>query len=240
MTRDATLISLQNATAPYPAKANPLTTTQFPYALHALPATLDTEWDSPSFAPYRDAFPAEHRASPEAFSAHVQDLMSRDLKIPYLKSLQGYLWLRGYESGALRCPLFPDVYPALASWHRASIPTIIYSSGSVPAQRLLFQYTNAAPNADLRGLITDYFDTVNAGMKVDKESYAKIAQTKKEVVVSKWLFLSDNVKEVEAARAAGMQALIVVREGNAPLSKEEREKNVVVESFDEICVKGIE
>ena len=165
--------------------------------------------------------------------------MSRDLKIPYLKSLQGYLWLRGYESGELRCPLFPDVHPALVSWHKASIPIIIYSSGSVPAQKLLFQYTDSTPDADLRGLITNYFDTVNAGTKAEKESYDKIAKTRKEAV-SKWLFLSDNVKEVDASREAGMQALVVVREGNSPLSKEDKEKHVVVESFDEICIKGVE
>jgi enolase-phosphatase E1 len=163
--------------------------------------------------------------------------MSRDLKIPYLKSLQGYLWLRGYESGEIRCPLFPDIHPALVSWHKASIPIIIYSSGSVPAQKLLFQYTNSVPDANLRGLISDYFDTVNAGMKMEKASYEKIAKTRKEVV-GKWLFLSDNVKEVEAAKEAGMQAFVVMRNGNAPLSKEDREKNIVVESFYEIRIKG--
>ena len=45
--------------------------------------------------------------------------MARDLKIPYLKALQGYLWTRDYEEGALVCPLFPDVEPKLKEWHSA-------------------------------------------------------------------------------------------------------------------------
>lgn len=159
--------------------------------------------------------------------------MSQDLKIPYLKSLQGYLWLKGYESGALRCPLFPDVHHKLQYWHEASIPIIIYSSGSVPAQKLLFQYTNATPDADLRPLISDYFDTVNAGPKTEQASYKKIATTRKEDI-GRWLFLSDNVKEVDAAKEAGMQSWVVFRDGNPHLSPNEREGQIVIESFDEI------
>jgi enolase-phosphatase E1 len=158
--------------------------------------------------------------------------MAQDLKIPYLKSLQGYLWLQGYQNGDLRCPLFPDVEPKLQSWHKASIPTIIYSSGSVPAQKLLFQYTNSTP-ADLRPLIADYFDTVNAGPKTEKSSYEKIARTRGEDV-GEWLFLSDNVKEVDAATGAGMRAWVVFRDGNPHLSLSDRLGKVVIESFDEI------
>lgn len=164
--------------------------------------------------------------------------MSQDLKIPYLKSLQGYLWLQGYESGALRCPLFPDVHPSLLRWHNASISIIIYSSGSVPAQKLLFQYTNSTPDPDLRPLIEGYFDTVNAGPKTEKESYEKIAGTRGEDVGT-WLFLSDNVKEVNAAKEAGMRSFVVVREGNGPLSEEEKQGNVLVESFEEVVIKGV-
>ena len=115
------------------------------------------------------------------------------------------------------------------------IPIIIYSSGSVPAQKLLFQYTNSTSEADLRPLLTDYFDTVNAGPKTEKASYEKIAATRKEDV-SKWLFLSDNVKEVKAAKEAGMQSYVVVRKGNPPLSADEKEGQTVIESFDDIKI----
>jgi enolase-phosphatase E1 len=163
--------------------------------------------------------------------------MSQDRKVSYLKSLQGYLWLKGYESGDLKCPLFPDVYPAMQAWHNASVPIVIYSSGSVPAQKLLFQYTNSSPDPDLRPLISDYFDTVNAGPKTEKVSYEKIAKTRKEAI-GQWLFLSDNLKEVEAAKAAGMQSLVVFREGNAPLSDKDRQGHGVIESFNELRTDG--
>lgn len=224
---------------------------QFPYALSALPTTLEQEWSSPSFARYRDAFPPEHAGSPAALEAHVRDLMSRDVKIAYLKSLQGYLWENGYASGALKAPLFPDVVPRIRQWaatrststsegagddagseEKGSV--MIYSSGSVPAQKLLFKYTNTADEPDLTGYLADYFDTVNAGPKQEAASYTRIAAAHPEVPVGRWLFLSDNVREVEAALEAGMQSYVVVRPGNAPLTPEEEARHRVVRSFEEI------
>lgn len=64
-------------------------TTQFPYALKALPSVLAEKWDDPDFKPYRDAFPEETHKSPEALEAHVKDLTERDVKVAYLKNLQG-------------------------------------------------------------------------------------------------------------------------------------------------------
>ncbi len=104
------------------------------------------------------------------------------------------------------------------------------------AQKLLFQYTDSKPDADLRHLISGYFDTVNAGMKKDARSYEKIAASRKDDI-GKWLFLSDRVEEVEAAKEAGMQSLVVVREGNPPLTEEETRKHSLIASFDEIRIE---
>lgn len=205
----------------------------FPYALQALPGTLSSQWDSPEFAPYRNAFPPEHAASQTAFVEHVQDLMSRDVKISYLKSLQGYLWETGYRSGQLKAPLFPDVGPKFAAWTAEGVPIIIYSSGSVPAQKLLFAHTNAEPS-DLTPVIADYFDTVNAGPKTEAASYEKIASKHPEHPPKEWLFLSDNVNEVEAAKQAGMQSFIVERPGNAALSDDARKLHTVIKSFGDL------
>lgn len=142
--------------------------------------------------------------------------MAADVKAPYLKALQGYLWEDGYESGKLRAPVFDDVGPALTSWHAAGLTIIIYSSGSVPAQKLFFAHTTAKPS-DLSPLVTDWFDTVNAGPKTERASYAKIASNYPDIPPSRWLFLSDNLKEVHAARDAGMQSLPVTRPGNPPV-----------------------
>jgi enolase-phosphatase E1 len=182
----------------------------------------------------------------------VRDLMARDVKIAYLKALQGYLWEAGYASGALRAPLFADVAPKVREWTSSSSSSspdpdaqgggggagagakvMIYSSGSVPAQKLLFRHTNGEP-ADLTGAITDYFDTVNAGPKTERASYERIAAKYPEVPVAEWLFLSDNVREVEAAREAGMRACVVQRPGNAELAEDVRGRLEVVESFEEL------
>ncbi|KAB5570343.1 acireductone synthase-like protein [Coniochaeta sp. 2T2.1] len=207
----------------------------FPYALQALPETLRTKWDSPEFTQYRNAFPAEHSGSRDAFAAHVGDLMSRDVKISYLKSLQGYLWENGYKTGELRSPLFPDVAPKFKSWtEREGKRIVIYSSGSVAAQKLLFRHTNGEP-ADLTPLIADYFDTVNAGFKAEPSSYEKImSRHPVSEGPAAWLFLSDNVKEVEAAKAAGMQSFVVQRPGNAPLPEDVEKTHRVIYDFNEL------
>lgn len=209
----------------------------FPYALTSLEQLLATPsgWDSAAFTPYRDAFPPEHRSSPSILLSHVRDLITCDVKIAYLKNLQGWLWIRGYESGALKCPLFPDVFPAFKRWSEAGIKIEIYSSGSVPAQKLLFQYTT---DGDLRPLVGGWFDTVNAGMKMEKSSYEKIAATR-EYAVGGWLFLSDRVEEVEAAKEAGMRSRVVVREGNVPVGATELERHEAVRGFEEFKVNGV-
>jgi enolase-phosphatase E1 len=88
-------------------------------------------------------------------------------------------------------------------------------------------------------LLADYFDTVNAGPKTEAASYEKIAATRPGVEMRGWLFLSDNPREVSAAKEAGMQAFVVVREGNAPLSEEDRKAHAVVESFDQVKIRGV-
>ena len=50
------------------------------------------------------------------------------------------------------------------------------------------------------------------------------------------LFLSDNVKEVEAALAAGMKSLVVDRPGNAVLSEEDKKRFEVVDTFEKISL----
>ncbi|KAF2836908.1 2,3-diketo-5-methylthio-1-phosphopentane phosphatase [Patellaria atrata CBS 101060] len=221
--------------------------TLFPYALEALPKLLSEKWDDPEFKKYREDFPDEAKVSPEAFQAHVQDITKKDIKVAYLKNLQGHLFRTGYETSAFSTPLFPDVIPALKTWS-AHKDLAIFSSGSVDAQKLFLAYvaedvvtdgasTKPAPGSktvDLNGLFDGrLFDTVNAGSKVERESYVKIAKAlkRKEEEV---LFLSDNVNEVRAALHAGLDAAVVNRPGNAPLSMEDENDLLVIESLDEI------
>lgn len=80
---------------------------------------------------------------------------------------------------------------------------------------------------------------MNAGPKNEPSSYARIAATKPDLQISAWLFLSDNPREVTAAKDAGMQSFVVVREGNAPLTQEEKTLGVV-SSFEDVRIRGLQ
>ncbi|KAI1008071.1 hypothetical protein K3495_g146 [Podosphaera aphanis] len=194
----------------------------YPFALDALSLNIDRLWTAPDFQPYLTAFAPACRTEPITFVAHIRALMAADDKSAPLKALQGFLWKSGYESGALRCPLFPDVHRALTQWHAARVPVLIYSSGSVEAQKLLFQYTDAG---DLRPLLSGYFDTTTAGPKTDGASYARIvAESGVNVTDPRhWVFCSDYMSEIKAAQSIGMKGVFVTRPGNtSTISDEER------------------
>ena len=165
--------------------------------------------------------------SPSVGVAQVLDyvfwLMDRDRKSTALKSLQGRIWKNGFESGALHGALFDDVPAAVQRWSSKAL-VAIYSSGSEQAQRLVFRYSIFG---DLSGSISAYFDT-HVGPKQASASYAAIARNLK-VDPCEVLFLSDRVPELNAARQAGCQVRLVVRDGNAPV--EEGHGYEVVESF---------
>jgi enolase-phosphatase E1 len=141
--------------------------------------------------------------------AYLLWLIDRDRKSTALKSLQGKIWKAGFESGELKGTLFADVPDAFRRWS-AYGKVAIYSSGSVEAQKLLFGHTVFG---DLRPLIAGYFDT-RTGPKMESASYAAIAKAM-EVAPGEAVFFSDVVKELDAAREAGMQTRLVVRAGNA-------------------------
>jgi enolase-phosphatase E1 len=96
--------------------------------------------------------------------------MDRDRKSTALKSLQGRIWKKGFESGQLKGTLYADVPAALDRW-AARAQVAIYSSGSVDAQRLLFRHSIFG---DLTSRIAAYFDTRN-GVKTASASYSAIA-----------------------------------------------------------------
>jgi enolase-phosphatase E1 len=169
-------------------------------------------------------------ASPEARTAsiiaYVEWLMDRDRKSPALKELQGRIWEEGYQSGELIGELFPDVPAALDRWRRADIPAGIFSSGSVLAQQLLFRHSSAG---DLTRLLRWHFDTA-VGAKGESESYTRIASAVG-LPPGHVLFVSDIVRELDAARAAGMQTRLSERPGNAVTPKHDHR---IVRTFDDI------
>ncbi|KAF9902744.1 Enolase-phosphatase E1, partial [Linnemannia zychae] len=155
--------------------------------------------------------------------------MAIDRKIGALKSFQGYMWREGYANGDLKGAIYEDVIPAFDHWKAEGKKLYIYSSGSVPAQKLLFGHSE---KGDLLHYFSGYYDTT-IGLKIEAESYTKIAADIG-LDPARILFLSDNIHEIVAAKKAGFQAVVTDRPGNAPLSAAERNDNIVVKSFLEI------
>jgi enolase-phosphatase E1 len=153
-------------------------------------------------------------------------LMDQDRKSTGLKELQGVIWQDGYESGKLRGQVFPDVPVALKRWSTAGMDIRIFSSGSILAQRLLFSSTNAG---DLTFFLKGHFDTTT-GPKTEPDSYRRIAEDF-HLAPALITFVSDVVRELNAARAAGMQTILCIRPGNA---EQEPNGHRAIRTFDEI------
>jgi enolase-phosphatase E1 len=152
-------------------------------------------------------------------------LMDHDRKSTALKSLQGKIWKAGFESGELKGALFADVPEAFERWARAA-KVAIYSSGSVEAQRLLFRYSNYG---DLTPHLSGYFDT-RTGAKGASASYAAIAEAM-QIEPASAIFFSDVVRELDAAREAGLQTRLVLRAGNAPVA--DARGHAMIRGFEE-------
>ena len=134
--------------------------------------------------------------------------IDEDVKDTALKALQGMIWRTGFESGAYRAHIYPEVPDVLAAWDKRGLRLSIYSSGSVEAQKLFFGHTEAG---DLRHLLHQHFDTTVGGKKA-APSYTQIAQ-RLERDTGSILFLSDVVAELDAAREAGLKTVQLVRPG---------------------------
>ncbi|MES2057408.1 MAG: acireductone synthase [Pseudomonadota bacterium] len=136
--------------------------------------------------------------------------IDEDRKATPLKTLQGMIWADGYKSGGFTGHVYPDAVAALRRWHEAGVALHVFSSGSIAAQALLFGHSDAG---DLTPLFSGYFDTTT-GPKREAASYTAIAAAIGEAPAD-ILFLSDTPEEIAAARAAGMEALLIDRTGGA-------------------------
>ncbi|KAK9766930.1 enolase-phosphatase E1 [Basidiobolus ranarum] len=223
----------------------------FPYVRERAEEFLNQNWDSPELQQYVELLRGQAKQDTQegntpaveipkseesdkntiisAILTNIYWQMDQDRKIGALKNFQGYMWKTGYQIGELKGVVYDDVVPALERWSRDGMAIYIYSSGSVPAQKLLFGYSD---KGDLLHFFQGHFDTT-VGLKTEVESYERIA---KEIGKSPKdiLFVSDNVKEIVAADQVGYFTAIADRPGNAPLDNEAREKFKVVRSFDEL------
>jgi enolase-phosphatase E1 len=148
-----------------------------------------------------------------------------DRKVTPLKTIQGILWQKGYESGEIKGHVYVDVAPALEGWEKVGLKLGVFSSGSIAAQKLLFQHSEAG---DLTPHFSNYFDTTTGG-KRETSTYTKIAEEINESP-NDILFLSDIIEELVAADEAGFQTIQLLREETIPAWK------TCVHTFNEITL----
>ena len=175
--------------------------TLFPYARKHLAAYVDAHADE--VAPILADVPGDDPV------ATLIRWIDEDRKATPLKTLQGLIWAQGYADGELDGHVYPDTPEAMRRWKARGIDIHIYSSGSVAAQKLIFGHSIAG---DLTPMLSGYFDTTT-GPKREAESYRKIAEAL-DLPPGDILFLTDVRAEADAAREAGLQALLIDRDGD--------------------------
>ena len=180
----------------------------FPYARRALPGFVAAHGDEPEVRHWLDKVKEElgGDADDAKVVATLQAWIDADRKHTALKALQGRIWEAGYGDSAFSAHIYPDAAAALRRWHAAGHPIHVYSSGSVPAQQLLFGHTT---DGDLSPLMSGWFDTRRGG-KREAESYRRIL-AELGCEGGDAVFLSDVVEELDAARGAGFDTVLVDR-----------------------------
>lgn len=159
-------------------------------------------------------------------SKYVRHLIAEDRKSTPLKTLEGMIWEEGFRSGELKGHVYEDVPRAFLRWKREGKRIAIFSSGSVLAQKLLFEHSIAG---DLTVYLSDHFDTAT-GPKCEPASYQAIAKALR-TPPSKVMFFSDVTAELDAARASEMNTVLVVRPGAV---RPGEPQHTMIESFDEV------
>ena len=206
----------------------------FPYARAKLPGFVRTHGHEPEVRRWLDAVAIEIAASACQDAVIVETLqgwIDEDRKHTALKALQGMIWTDGYRRADFTAHVYPDAVAALRRWHADGHRLAVYSSGSVPAQRMFFGHSDAG---DMLPLFEAFFDT-EVGGKREAGSYrriaAQLAQPAAEI-----LFLSDVVAELDAARDAGLRTVLLDRREDYPQPRlgEAAGGHLRVESFADI------
>jgi enolase-phosphatase E1 len=198
----------------------------FPYVRNHVASFLNSNWDDesvqdcisqlatdlekPSVDKWIGGLPQQEQQAQVV--AGVIGLMDADVKATGLKQLQGLIWKDGFHSGEMVAHLYDDVAEAIRSWNNVGVDVRIYSSGSIQAQALFFGHTVAG---DLLDQFGGHYDTTT-GAKQEAVSYSRIAG-EFDCEPGDILFVSDVVGELEAARQAGLQAVLSIRPGNKPV-----------------------
>ncbi|ODS64925.1 MAG: 2,3-diketo-5-methylthio-1-phosphopentane phosphatase [Arenimonas sp. SCN 70-307] len=205
----------------------------FPYARRALPAFVAAHGQEPAVRRWLDQVAAENGGlcHDAMIVETLQGWIDEDRKHTALKALQGMVWKDGYGRVDFTAHVYPDAVEALRKWHALGHAISVYSSGSVPAQKLFFGHSDAG---DLTSIVSNWFDT-EVGGKREAGSYRRIVEALG-VPAGEVLFLSDVVEELDAAREAGLDTVLLDRREDYPQPRtgEATHGHARVESFAEI------
>jgi enolase-phosphatase E1 len=204
----------------------------FPYASERLDAYVEAHLDDEAVGTILDETAAESGAARDdlgALLAALHDWSDRDVKITPLKQLQGLIWVAGYTESGLRGHLYQDAIEALARFRDAGVALYVYSSGSVAAQKLLFEHSVAG---NLLPHFAGFYDTTIGG-KRERTSYERLLQ-ELGTAPNETIFFSDNEAELDAAQEAGIVTVQIARpeDGTIPSTR-----HTCVESFTEIVIE---
>jgi methylthioribulose 1-phosphate dehydratase / enolase-phosphatase E1 len=211
----------------------------FPFVLQHLETYVNslapTEYNGLAEALAND-LTVEQKALPDVdvtdCSSMVRYMVDNDLKLPALKAMQGQMWKSGYEKGDIHGHVYADVVPMLQWMQTHGVHVYIYSSGSVQAQKLLFQHSN---HGNLLEFINGHFDITTSGNKKVAQSYVNICKSL-DIDPSQLVFCSDAEAELEAAREANVgHVIMTIRPGNAPLTAKGRKSHPQVFSMLQLC-----
>ncbi len=206
----------------------------FPYARRALPGFVAAHGNDPEVRRWLDAVAAENGGlcQDEMIVETLQGWIDQDRKHTALKALQGLVWKDGYVRGDYAAHMYPDAAEALRAWHAQGHGINVYSSGSVAAQKLFFGYSAAG---DLTALVSNWYDT-EVGGKREAGSYRRIVGSLG-VPAAEVLFLSDVVEELDAAREAGLDTVLLDRREDYPQPRhgEATHGHRRVESFADVA-----
>jgi enolase-phosphatase E1 len=169
--------------------------------------------------------PPEWHDEIDSSVAYMHWLMDQDRKSTALKSLQGKIWEAGYRAEELQGDVYADVPRAFARWRDEGRTIAIFSSGSVLAQQLIFCALEQGRSVPFHCCLLRHDDRT----KKEAESYTRIAN-ELGFFPAEILFCSDIGAELDAARRAGFQTALCVREGAAPVGNDHR----VIHTFDEL------
>ena len=203
----------------------------FPYSREHMEAFLSENQQTPSIKIIIDSIKKEFledTSSLEEVLGLIKNWIDTDQKIPQLKQLQGILWEEGYKKNIYQGHIYADVVPCIENWRKQGMKIFIYSSGSVKAQKLLFQHTT---EGDITDLFDGYYDT-GVGHKKEVQSYKNIIEDI-DIPGSEVIFLSDIEDELNAAEQAGLNTYHVNRDGLYSDSK-----HPIIDNFREAQIES--